>query len=266
MSDAGLKDFGLKDFGLKGSGLKDSGLKDSGLKDSAAPLAQAAKGLWQQVQHYAHTEPLLQIALIAMALIIAGGALRRILPLPAGLLRFVGNIGLIYAMLATMLQVAHDSGFGTPLDAVGSGAGEGEPSVSGGETRVPMNADGHFWVRASVNGVPHRFLVDTGATLTTLSPDSANASAVRPQRWGQTVELNTANGSSTGTLATIDRMQVGNIVARHIDAVVAPGLGETNVLGMNFLSRLSGWRVEGRQMILVPHHPVVEASGKAREE
>ena len=256
MSDAGLKDFGLKD----------SGLKDSGLNDGAAPLAQAAKGLWQQVQHYTHTEPLLQIALIAMALIIAGGALRRILPLPAGLLRFVGNIGLIYAMLATMLQVAHDSGFGTPLDAVGSGAGEGEPSVSGGETRVPMNADGHFWVRASVNGVPHRFLVDTGATLTTLSPDSANASAVRPQRWGQTVELNTANGSTTGTLATIDRMQVGNIVARHIDAVVAPGLGETNVLGMNFLSRLSGWRVEGRQMILVPHHPVVVASGKARAE
>ena len=63
-----------------------------------------------------------------------------------------------------------------------------------------------------------------------------------------------------GTLATIDSLQVGNIVARHIDAVVAPGLGETNVLGMNFLSRLSGWRVEGREMILVPHHPVGEGN------
>jgi aspartyl protease family protein len=117
-------------------------------------------------------------------------------------------------------------------------------------------------VRAEVNGVKRRFLVDTGATLTTLSPGSADAASIRLKRWGQTVVLSTANGRTTGTLATIDSLRVGNVVARHIDAVVAPGLGETNVLGMNFLSRLAGWRVEGKTMILIPHHPAATPSAE----
>ena len=223
------------------------------------PLLQALSGLWHQALHYTHTEPLLQIALVAMALVLAGGLVRKVLPLAGGLLRFIGNIALIYAMLAAILQVAQGNGFG--LDLPGATTAEPEQSVSGGETSVPMASDGHFWVRAQVNGVPRRFLVDTGATLTTLSPDSANAANIRPKRWGQQVVLNTANGTTTGAMATIDRLQVGTIVARHIDAVVAPGLGETNVLGMNFLSALAGWRVEGQRMILVPHHPQAGVKG-----
>ena len=39
------------------------------------------------------------------------------------------------------------------------------------------------------------------------------------------------------------------------DAVIAPGLGPTNVIGMNVLSRLQSWRVENNVMILVPHNP-----------
>ena len=225
------------------------------------PLLQALSGLWHQALHYTHTEPLLQIALVAMALVLAGGLVRKVLPLAGGLLRFIGNIALIYAMLAAILQVAQGNGFG--LDLPGATTAEPEQSVSGGETSEPMASDGHFWVRAQVNGVPRRFLVDTGATLTTLSPDSANAANIRPKRWGQQVELNTANGTTTGAMATIDRLQVGNVVARNIDAVVAPGLGKTNVLGMNFLSALAGWRVEGQRMILVPHHPQGLKDGKA---
>jgi aspartyl protease family protein len=37
--------------------------------------------------------------------------------------------------------------------------------------------------------------------------------------------------------------------------VSAPGLGSLDVLGMNFLTKLDSWRVEGRTLILVPHHP-----------
>ena len=57
------------------------------------------------------------------------------------------------------------------------------------------------------------------------------------------------------TVAQVGELRFGNIVARDLDAVVAPGLGEANVLGMNLLSRLASWRVEGRTLILVPNHP-----------
>ena len=48
---------------------------------------------------------------------------------------------------------------------------------------------------------------------------------------------------------------VGNVKAGGLDAVIAPNIGETNVIGMNLLSRLASWRVEGETMILVPHNP-----------
>jgi aspartyl protease family protein len=70
--------------------------------------------------------------------------------------------------------------------------------------------------------------------------------------------LRTANGNSTGRIIVIPELKVGNAVARNIEAVVAPGLGETNVLGMNFLTKLKGWRVEDRVMVLEPHHPTNE--------
>jgi aspartyl protease family protein len=69
------------------------------------------------------------------------------------------------------------------------------------------------------------------------------------------VILHTANGAATAETGAIDELRVGNIVARNLRVVTAPGLGELNVLGMNFLSKLQSWRVEGRTLILVPHHP-----------
>ena len=60
-----------------------------------------------------------------------------------------------------------------------------------------------------------------------------------------------ADGPQTGT---IDELRVGNIVARNLKVVSAPGL-DLDVIGMNFLSQLESWRVEGRTLILVPHHP-----------
>ena len=45
------------------------------------------------------------------------------------------------------------------------------------------------------------------------------------------------------------------LLARDLDAVVAPGLGDTNVIGMNLLSRLKAWRVEDNTLILVPNAP-----------
>ena len=69
------------------------------------------------------------------------------------------------------------------------------------------------------------------------------------------MELRTAKGSITAKVSSVDELRLGDITARDLPVVVSPAFGDMDVLGMNFLSRLKSWRVEGRTLILTPHHP-----------
>src|SRR3954463_6673316 len=51
----------------------------------------------------------------------------------------------------------------------------GTPVQQGKETRIPMAIDGHFWVDARLNGRDVEFLIDSGATMTTIDRKTANA-------------------------------------------------------------------------------------------
>lgn len=201
---------------------------------------------------YLLAQPLLALALLSMAIIFFGGLFRGVSPFLGGLLRGLGNVGLFGALLLTVMQVMRISeGFNISLPQVGMPAQQ----VSGSETRIQMARDGHFWIRATVNGVPHRFLVDTGATLTAIGPDLAGRAQVEPQPMRQPVLLRTANGTVPAQLGTIRELKFGNVVAHDLDSVIAPGIEGISVLGMNFLSRLATWRVEGKTLILTPNHP-----------
>lgn len=207
---------------------------------------------------YLLSQPLLALALLAMALVLVGGLLRHLSPLLGGLVRSIGNLGLFGALLLTVMQIVRvnqNVDFGLPQ------LGMPDQQVSGEETRVPIARDGHFWVKATLNGVPQRLLIDTGATVSAISPEVADAARVKPQPMRQPILLRTANGTVAAQLVTIGEIRIGNVVARDLDAVVAPGMQGTSVLGMNFLSRLASWRVEGHTLILAPHHPQDDAKG-----
>jgi aspartyl protease family protein len=202
-------------------------------------------------------QPLLALAIAAIFAVSLGGMIKRATPRLGGLIQGSGNLALVAALLLTIVQVARlTTGHDLALPQIGLP----EQRVTGGETRIEMSNDGHFWLRASVNGQPRRFLVDTGATLTALSESTAEAAQVPVQSLRESVLMRTANGTVRAKLARIDELRFGNIVARDLDAVVAPNMGEANVIGMNLLSRLASWRVEGRTLVLVPNHPQVVAS------
>lgn len=203
------------------------------------------------------SQPLLALAMAAIFVTVLGGLLRGPLPLLGGFVRGLGNLGLVAALLLTVAQATRlTSGMDFALPGLElPEIGLSRQSVSGGETRVPMKPDGHFWVHATINGVEGDFLVDTGATLTAISPRMANAAEVRAQPLRQNIAMRTANGTVAAQLGTVDELRFGSVVARQLDVVVAPGLEDQNVIGMNLLSRLASWRVEGRTLILVPHHP-----------
>ena len=119
-----------------------------------------------------------------------------------------------------------------------------------------MASDGHFWVRVKLgNGIERRMLVDSGATVTAISSDTAAEAGIEPSAGMMPVMMQTANGMVAAQTAVVDELRIGNVVARDIPVVVSPAFGDMNVVGMNFLSRLKSWRVEDGTLILVPHHP-----------
>jgi len=126
----------------------------------------------------------------------------------------------------------------------------GTPVHQGSEIRIPMAIDGHFWVEGMINGVPVKFLVDSGATMTTISRGDADKAGVHVTG-GRDQLVRTGNGIIRVSSARADQLNVGGIERTNVGLHVAEN-DDLNVLGMNFLSSLDRWGVEGRWLILRP--------------
>ena len=131
------------------------------------------------------------------------------------------------------------------------------PAISGEPMTIRKSDDGHFWVSAEVNGRPMRFMIDSGATFTAISTEAAKAAGIEPSGLGLKTVIDTANGMVEADRASIADLRVGTLAMRDHDVLISDGLGDTNLLGMNFLSELESWRVEGSSMILTPARSTV---------
>jgi len=199
-----------------------------------------------------HTLPEWQhLAVYAIGAAVIIMLLQRI-PVVGRFIRFAISLGLLAFLIFVLLQQAP---YNPELSSITQRFGLDDQKIAGKELRVTMSSDGHFWVVASINGVKRRMLIDSGATVTAISSGTAREAGVDASTGITPVVLRTANGMAPASTGAIDELRVGNIVARNLRIVTSPGLGSIDVLGMNFLSRLESWRVEGRTLILVPHHP-----------
>ena len=174
------------------------------------------------------------------------------LPYVGRFIRFAFSLGLLAFLIFVLLQQAP---YQPELARLTDRLGLDDQQVAGKDLRVRMAPDGHFWAVATINGVQRRMLIDSGATVTAISESTARKAGIDAGTGLAPVVLRTANGAAPAQTGKAKEIRVGNIVARNLRIVTSPGLGELDVLGMNFLSRLESWRVEGRTLILVPHHP-----------
>ena len=121
-------------------------------------------------------------------------------------------------------------------------------AVRGGTVTIARAEDGHFYADVEVNGVASRLMIDSGATETALSPDLANAAGIKPN--ARDYELvDTAGGEVKALIGAAERVRLGPITADRLGVLIAPSFKD-GVLGMNFLSQLKSWRVEGDMMVL----------------
>ena len=125
----------------------------------------------------------------------------------------------------------------------------GSPIVEGEVVRIPVAEDGHFYVNAKLNGHDIRFMVDSGASVTTVSRSAAIAAGMDIGTRRATVI--TANGPTSVMQSYADRLQIGSIERTDFPVDVSEQEG-LNLLGMNFLRSLQGWRVEGNYLVLQP--------------
>ncbi|MGZ5824140.1 MAG: retropepsin-like aspartic protease family protein [Hyphomicrobium sp.] len=108
--------------------------------------------------------------------------------------------------------------------------------------RVRKRFDGHFSVRASINGQAMLLLVDTGASTVVLKPADAASAGVDTRDLSYTVPVQTANGLTYAAPVRLRSIAIGPLVIHNVDALVArPGSVNENLLGMSFLTRLRSY-------------------------
>lgn len=195
----------------------------------------------------------LPLGWIAIALgVFFGLALLQRIPFVGGVIRLVITVSLIGV---TVLLLSERMPFDPMLSAVAERFNMGGQKVDGRETRIRMAPNGHFFADVTLNGVKRRMLIDSGATVTALSAKTAREAGLELEDGLMPVMIQTANGTVTARKAEVPELRLGNIVARDLTVVVSPAFGQVDVIGMNLLSRLKSWRVEGKTLILTPNHP-----------
>ncbi|MEM7616069.1 MAG: TIGR02281 family clan AA aspartic protease [Pseudomonadota bacterium] len=119
-------------------------------------------------------------------------------------------------------------------------------------TTVALNrVQGSFIANLEVNGVPVRFLVDTGATDVVLSREDAVRVGLDPNRLNYTSSAMTANGRVLIAPVRLDEMRLAGNVDRNIPASVNSGDLGISLLGMAYLNRFDRIEIQGDQMLLI---------------
>ena len=127
----------------------------------------------------------------------------------------------------------------------------GHVITRGRTVEVARAFNGDFDVHAEINGAQVAMVLDTGASSVVLTREDAKAAGLPLEVLAYTVNVDTANGRTRAAPVVLDRIAIGGLVERSVEALVAqPGQLKTSLLGMSFLNRLQSWEVRGDRLLL----------------
>ena len=116
--------------------------------------------------------------------------------------------------------------------------------------RVTIKADamGMYKISGQINGKTVEFLVDTGATLVSMSSDLAEQLKIKYEK-GKKVQMMTAKGPSIAYVVELNKVKVGDIELYNITGSVSDDMTGRALLGMSFLGKLDMKR-KGKYLVL----------------
>jgi aspartyl protease family protein len=126
-----------------------------------------------------------------------------------------------------------------------------QPTSSGWRVVIEPDRRGHFRVEGAIDGRRLEFMVDTGASVVTLTETVAARLGFHPGPRDYVAQLKTANGTVRGAPLRLGTVEIGGLMLRNVQAVVLPdeALSE-NLLGLSFLSRLRRFEYREGRLVL----------------
>lgn len=109
---------------------------------------------------------------------------------------------------------------------------------------------GHVVLEAAVNGAPVRFMVDTGASFVTLTPEDARAAGIGSADLHFTMRVATANGQVRVAPVKLRELRLEQFTMEDVDAVVVESSLNVSLLGMSFLKRLDGYEMHDGALVM----------------
>ena len=127
----------------------------------------------------------------------------------------------------------------------------GRIADSGRTVALARAQSSDFQITTDINGHSIPMILDTGASSVVLTQQDAKAAGLPLEVLNYTVSIDTANGRTRAAKVTLDRLAVGGLEERSVEALIVPsGQLRTSLLGMSFLNRLQSWQVTGDRLIM----------------
>ena len=114
-----------------------------------------------------------------------------------------------------------------------------------GNVRLRANTQGHYTADFKINGKPVEGMIDTGATFVAINESTARHLGFGAADLDFRNSVNTANGETKAAFVRLDRIEIGSIRVRDVDAVVLRDAAlSSTLIGVSFLKRLASYSVE----------------------
>jgi aspartyl protease family protein len=112
-------------------------------------------------------------------------------------------------------------------------------------TALKAGQNGHFIVKAEINGRNVKVMVDTGASAVALSYEDAKDIGLHPGNLDYNIPVSTANGMVKAAGVNLDKVEIDGVRVSDVQGLVMPdGAMRGSLLGMSFLSKLKSFKVE----------------------